>query len=388
MINIPAILIADGMGLTILFVVAIGNIWRLKEMSKENRCLLIMFLCCVSNCIMDPICFIVDGKVGLIYQILAMACNSILYLGGAMTAMAWVFLIAYHLQNKLGRTHRTILFSIFGVLVLMVVINFFVPIMFSLNEKNEYNREFGYGVYIACYIIFMLDGLILYFQNKYSSGGLKFFPVWAFLIPATIGMICQTKFYGISTTIPFTTVSIVCMIICLQNEFMLRDKLTGLYNRFYLDTVEKRLERYTNLHPTAIFLDINEFKSINDTYGHNVGDQALINLSSILLESVGRLGEVVRYAGDEFIIILNSQDQERIDGIITEIQNRLNEFNDKNEAPYNLSIAIGCYKLDLLENTLSACIDKVDKLMYKNKREYYLTHSKGDKKYYYTDTKE
>lgn len=378
-INIPAILVANVMGIAILFVVAVGNFWRTRETGRENKCLLIMFFSCIMNCIMDPLCFLADGKQGLFNRILVIGCNTLLYLGGVIIAIMWIYLVASRLMTKLHIIHSIVLYVLFGVVVLLLIINLFVPVVFATDENNVYARLGGYWVYNACYVAFMVDGLALYIRRRYTSGGLKFFPVWAFVAPAALGVLIQTVFYGISTATPFTTVSIVCVILCLQNESMLRDKLTGLYNRFYLNTVEKRLIRYPKLKYTAMMLDINGFKKINDTHGHKVGDEALIQLSSILTDAVGKIGEVVRYAGDEFIIIFNTQDDECLESVISRINELLDKFNGEKSAPYNLSIAVGYCKLNFKDDTMDAYMDKIDRLMYENKQKYYQSHTRYDR---------
>lgn len=377
-VNIPAILIANGMGLAILFVVAIGNIWRTKEATGENKCLLAMFFCSAINCIVDPICFLADGKIGMINRILVIGCNTFLYLNGIITAFSWVFLVSYRLKNKLHPVHKTFLIVLLVYTFVTLFVNLFVPFVFSTDVNNVYSREFGYWIHNILYFIFTIDGLILYLKYNISSGGLKFFPAWAFIIPSAIGLAIQILFYGISTATPFTTVSIVCVILCMQNEYMLRDKLTGLYNRFYLNLIENKLKRYSNLKYSAIMLDINGFKRINDTFGHKIGDEALIKVSHILNEAVGKIGEVVRYAGDEFIIILNTQNNDLIKEKLTLIDSLLNDFNTNKTNQYELSLSRGYCILDFSTNTMDEYMDKIDELMYENKKQYYESHSRYD----------
>ncbi len=92
-------------------------------------------------------------------------------------------------------------------------------------------------------------------------------------------------------------------------ELAYRDTLTGLANRTALDHQLKKEISRTSRHGTPLCLsiiDVDNFKYINDRYGHLAGDQILINISSILVSNI-RSGDLVfRYAGDEFIILLNN----------------------------------------------------------------------------------
>lgn len=92
------------------------------------------------------------------------------------------------------------------------------------------------------------------------------------------------------------------------------DQLTGLYNRHYFNEyIEKELRRSDRYgHPVAFLMaDIDEFKSINDTFGHHVGDVILRDVARLLAGSVRDIDTVVRYGGDEFLIVLVETDGEK-----------------------------------------------------------------------------
>ena len=84
------------------------------------------------------------------------------------------------------------------------------------------------------------------------------------------------------------------------------DYLTGLFNRNTLerelDDVLKQLEE-NHIPTTLILVDIDYFKSINDSYGHQVGDLVLKDLSKILVSTIGKMGKVYRWGGEEFLIV-------------------------------------------------------------------------------------
>jgi diguanylate cyclase (GGDEF)-like protein len=82
-----------------------------------------------------------------------------------------------------------------------------------------------------------------------------------------------------------------------------KDALTGLYNRAYLD--ERMLHLIESSLPLSlVFCDVDHFKQINDTYGHPVGDCLLQAIAQILEIRVGDKGEVIRFGGDEFVVLL------------------------------------------------------------------------------------
>ena len=85
------------------------------------------------------------------------------------------------------------------------------------------------------------------------------------------------------------------------------DSLTGLYNRYkfselYLSAYKAMIQRHNAM--SVILLDIDLFKGVNDTYGHNVGDQVLIQISHTLIRTLRNIDIVCRWGGEEFIVLL------------------------------------------------------------------------------------
>ena len=91
------------------------------------------------------------------------------------------------------------------------------------------------------------------------------------------------------------------------SRLIFEDELTGLYNRrFLLNYFEHKLNwDALEAEPVSLLmLDVDRFKQINDTHGHDIGDQALIWVAKLMKKAAGEDGLSVRYAGDEFIILM------------------------------------------------------------------------------------
>lgn len=369
-INLSAVIIANIMGLTMLICFFISNFWISKLKVKGNNLLIIMFIVSGISCIADPICVLADGKPGIENYLLIICCNTWLYIGHIIISVCWVFLVVKYLDFRLSKIHKNIIFVLSSVTITFVIINIFVPIIFSIDENNVYSRTDNNWIYYVSQLFFIFDGLAIYLYSKRKYGSIKFFPVWEFIIPAMIGMGIQKFIYGVSTITPFTIISLACLSSCFQSELLFTDKLTSLYNRYYLSVLENRIKKY-KLDCTIMMIDINRFKYINDTYGHNIGDQAIMELSKLLRSVVNIQGEVLRYAGDEFILVLNMQEKSKVEKIISKIYEELNNFNLYSGNPYKLSIAIGYSEINLTKHSMDELLDITDKLMYKNKQEYY-----------------
>lgn len=373
-INLPAIFIANIMGIIIFICASISSFSSFKLSAKHRKPMLTMFIASCISCIADPICFLVDGKPGLINYVLVFWCNTWLYVGNVIVAISWIILISRHVNIKLSKIHKTVFCVLGAGVVVMLIVNIFIPIVFSVNENNVYSRSDMNWTFYVLNMFLLADGIILYYLGKLKSGKIKFFPIWAFIFPVLIGMAIQLKVYGVSTVTPFTMIALGCLTSSLQNEILFTDKLTGLYNRYYIDIIKTRILKNKSAC-SIMLLDINHFKSINDIYGHIVGDKALIEVSNVL-KSVVENGEVLRYAGDEFIVVINTQKDAQVQETVSRIQQALSDFNKSSGNPYELSVSLGYGKLDLIEKSLDEVLDIIDKRMYDNKQKQFKDEEK------------
>ena len=120
-----------------------------------------------------------------------------------------------------------------------------------------------------------------------------------------------------------------------------------------------------------MMLDMNGFKSINDNFGHSQGDETLVSLADILEKTVGEDGTVVRFAGDEFVILLNTEKENVAEKCKVQIKENLDEFNKSSQKNYKLSASIGYGVFDLSKCSIDRILRRIDKRMYEDKKAYY-----------------
>ena len=373
-IYLREVYVADMLGIFLILGAIFSGAWKLQKKNNEDKVLLGVIILVITACIADAITFSLDGHTGCFERTLAYISNNILFLSNMAIGPLWVMLISLHINGAVSKFQRIFMLCVCGAITVLMVVNFFNPIIFDINERNVYTRGPLFMVKNLLEVVLMTDGVIIYLISRYKSGGVKFFPVLQFVCPIFICVCLQMFYYGISTIWVGIAVGYTSLMLALQNENIFIDKLTGLYNRYYLDKISEELKRKRKI--TMMMLDMNDFKSINDNFGHSQGDDALVSLADVLEKTVGAKGTVVRYAGDEFVIILNNGDEDAAEKCKLQIKKNLEEFNETHKKKYKLSASIGVGVFDLEKSNVDKILRKIDKLMYDDKRAYYaLTHN-------------
>ena len=150
-----------------------------------------------------------------------------------------------------------------------------------------------------------------------------------------------------------------------ENEYiMVRDQLTGLYNRKYFTSSLEELNKNKNIPVSVIMADVNGLKITNDAFGHAVGDELLIKTANILNFVCRKEDIIARLGGDEFVIILPNTEKVSAEGIIKEIK-RLTE--NEMIGFVQISIAFGCETKTSDNEDLKTVYKKAEDNMYVDK---------------------
>lgn len=146
------------------------------------------------------------------------------------------------------------------------------------------------------------------------------------------------------------------------------DDLTGVMNRrSFLDSAERALSSMNRFREQAslLMLDIDNFKSVNDMYGHHVGDQVIRGVAYILIDHVRDIDIIGRLGGEEFSIILPHTDEKEAshvaDRICTEVRNTC--FEDTSP-PLNTTISIGVTEIQNSDDEIKHVLKRADKALY------------------------
>lgn len=377
--NLMAIYVADVFAMTLVAMLFVSNLWRIGEKKTENTILTPMLFSIFLCGIFDYVSFLADGHPGAVARFLVYSGNIWLFICNMVIGYGWIILLSRHFKYTISKRHMMVLRGTCIVGGALLAVNFFVPIVFEVDEFNRYHRGPVFWLYLLIQVSFVFDGLRMYYRLMKKGGKLRFFPAWIFAIPLGIGVFLQAQHYGISTIIPCLAISFTGVMMGLQNEMIYTDKLTSLYNRSYLDSLKEHLFSRKRPVYTLMMLDINGFKRINDNYGHRMGDDTLIATGKVLMKAAGELGTAIRYAGDEFVILLNTLDEAEIQDCVTRVREGIEDFNKTKAMPFELSLSIGYCTINLSEQTPDEIMNMADKKMYEDKDRYYESHERYER---------
>ncbi len=268
------------------------------------------------------------------------------------------------------------------ILTVLAFISIWTGWMFYIDEEGIYHQgpiNFVQYLVVAFYLAFVgLSSFVKIFMRKYFSQRALFISIVCYSLLPLIGTIVE---FGVKNATgnryPFILASIalstlIIYLQLLQNQVQ-TDYLTDIPNRAMLMRYIESKMNHENYNLYVFILDINDFKLINDAFGHLEGDRVLKILSNNLKQFSRETGNfVARYAGDEFVIVADTK-KNSIDEINELIHQYIKIANDDiNDDRYELSVAVGYAKYDDNIQTIKDFINLADKEMYKDKQKYHL----------------
>ncbi len=253
--------------------------------------------------------------------------------------------------------------------LILIFINCFTDILFSINSNNQYQREDGFWLIVILNMTYILASVVVIIlaitRNRgFRSEGKH---ILSGMLLVALGIVLQLYFWEDSFILLTFLLFMLIVFLRFQNLEMLVDPLTGLGNRRRMQLYIDKLSRKRKGEFSAIVFDIDDFKDINDLYGHIYGDRVLIVISKILEKSAGNKKiTCIRYGGDEFIVITP---KEEVNEFIAKFKKLLSEFNDHKEFPSKIDVSIGVSEFTVnSEINMEYIINTADKLMYEKKK--------------------
>jgi diguanylate cyclase (GGDEF)-like protein len=365
-INILAIII-----LVILFFKAYNPS---EKMFVHQRLFLGLILLNVLLIALDTSGWMVNGISGRLALFLNTAINLLLYILIPLAPALWILYTDYQIQKSEANFKKIfpMLSSVVLINALLSVVSLWTGWYFSIDWQNVYHRGNLFWIFpVICYSLILYSFFTVLF-NRAKIERKHFISLLLFFVPYLAGTTLQVIYFGVSYAWIGMMVAMFIIYVNIQVSLLSTDYLTGVFNRRQLEIyLSDKIRGHKSKVPfSAILIDLNHFKSINDKYGHSTGDEALKDTIGILKNSLRQSDFIARYGGDEFIVVMNVDNREILNQTIERISHNVARFNSETQKPYRLSFAIGCDVYNPSSRmTYEEFLMNLDDLMYKNKNQ-------------------
>ena len=326
--------------------------------SKQRSSFFTAYLLIAVISVIEVVTVIVDQEPTVHHRYISIFSN---FIGFGLTPFVPICLVNVLTKKVDAKLHIKAAYLFGFIYLTFLAISLPYEFVFSVNSDNEYSRGPGFPVYLVTYYLSMLYLMIAtlstakYFQNR---SRLLIYPITIFMM---IGTATQVLFPHIHITcLCVTLISVMYFIYCNEMWNQL-DGLTGLLNQnSYLN---RTAERYKSDKGLIVF-DVDNFKQVNDIYGHLNGDICLIEVADCIKKAYSRYGHCYRIGGDEFCVLMHDKTA------ITKCTDKFIKLLEKKRQQIEFipAVSYGFAELSSNENILDAK-ERADKNMYIYKRE-------------------
>jgi len=312
----------------------------------------------------EVLSWVFDGRSGTLPMIMNYVFNYLFFLLSPIVVSLWTSYFDYKISRDANRVKRRFYYmQPFFIIAILAVINIFTPVVFTISEQNVYSREPFIWAGVA--ITYILFAYVLYVlikeRNRLKSRVI--IGVLLFITIPLIGAFFQILIYGLLLIWPLTAIGCVIVYIHLETYSGSKDYLTKLYTRVkFEDYITDLLS--INKAFTVVMIDLDNFKELNDMYGHKTGDRVLKSFADCII-GIFNNSFICRFGGDEFVIVFDETD---VSTIIKRMHMLKNEANQNTcdeeydiEFSYGYSVSTGCPK------SIDALLAEADHTMYENK---------------------
>lgn len=372
MVQYTQILTANGSAFLLLTLLKLIMHRKVKLKSLlDARLLSVMINLTMFQCFFDTLVFWIDGKTFPMARELTYLGNIMYYIINVTVSYIWPLFTEYKLNSNVVRLKK--LAILLGIpLVFTVILVSTTPLngfIFTVTADNRYVRT-GLNFLIPTLLIvfYLLFGTIQIHWYRRSRGKYMLFPAIYFVTPTFLAVTIQAFCYGTSFIFIGTAIGITGIYLSTQSESAYIDQLCGVYNRRYYSDYIRAFFNSKNKGSivTGVLIDMDNFKPINDNFGHETGDEALVSFSSVLRRHMRKIGFVVRYGGDEFILLTSKTEQDAV-SVVRSITEEIDEINYSGKNKYKLAFSYGIATVDS-DSTSDDFLNAMDSRMYEMKR--------------------
>ena len=356
----------------VILILVFFNVRRRREqMLTEERLFLLLVYSLALILVLDSLMWLLDGLAGGAVRYVNTAVTALYLIMNPVICMVWFFYVYNHVNTDGARPLKLLLPMCVpaAVNLALTVASVWTGLIFYFDSGNTYHRGRLFLVMALISLFYLVCAWAYAMVKRRHIPRHEFIPFSIFMILPFLGGFFQALFYGTSLVWVCTTISVLIIFIHIQNRRLHTDYLTGLFNRRHLDRFLSQRVSGDGILLAGLMIDVDNFKSINDKYGHDTGDRALVDTSEILQKTFRKSDFIARYGGDEFFVIMDIREKSDIQLAISRLQDNVAAFNARGSAPYTISLSIGCDCFsDLKDASAKDFVSRLDTLMYEDKQ--------------------
>jgi len=366
------------LGSMLIIILILGTYLRMYSIDYFQRTVFCSLLVIFLAAIISDLAFLliggISGKLAYTLRYLFNALHYLLQMLSCYYIMIFIDYMAFMRKYRSGKI-LGITYTIIIIYALILLLSYIFEVNSHIDlVNNSFYRQghfylrllLGYGP-----MVFALGEIFLYRSFFKKSQVTMFFTILSFFIFGSTFdfLLGETRLVW-----PLETAALLYTYFFIVQSFMFIDPLTEIGNRLSFNGFVDRLSRYPTGESWAIvMIDMDHFKQINDTLGHQEGDNALGYMAVIIKSCLSKEDFAIRYGGDEFVLAIKVE-KETAESVITKLMNDIqiviNIFNEREISPFKLAISYGydVYTADG-KQSMEEFLSHIDDLMYKNKRE-------------------
>ncbi len=356
----------------LLIIIYIHAIKNAEKDSLSHRLYMMVVRVTALMLVMDVLCRF-DGNPGTIYPVINQLGNFLIYLFNPVIPSLWLLYVNYQVFHDEKKARRWLypLLAVTAANAVLLVLSQFFGWYYYIDSGNIYHRGPLFWIPVSLAITLLLAAFVFIVINRRKIEHKHYIALVLFAVPPFICAVLSVIFYGVSVIMNGVVLSLLIVLLNVQNQSMYIDHLTGIYNRKKLEAyIKEKISASTrNKTFSAVLIDIDNFKSINDTFGHDMGDDALETSAKLLKRCLRSNDFIARFGGDEFYIIMDIANGDDLEAIVGRIYSGVESYNNSGLKPYKLRFSMGYAVYDCHDQMKVEEFQKqIDKLMYENKK--------------------
>lgn len=343
-----------------------------RETTPDRRLFGWMTATVIAIMLVDGISWRLNGMPGVAVHITLWFTNLIYFILHLAPPLLFIIyaLMRCEAPERSLRLHRRAAGLIYALWTAFCASTPWTGLVFRIDSANRYVRGSGFAWAAVLMYALLAYASAYTFRRRRELGRRQWLSLILYPLPAAFGATVQNLLYGTVLVWPATVISLLIVAINMQNAQMGTDTLTGVRNRLSMMRYLHSLERSPDRRRIAgIAMDLDGFKSINDRFGHQTGDRALEEAAHIIRDSIRRNDFLARMGGDEFTVILETDNIAVVNEVVDRIRSNFERARTSPDRPYELAISIGWGVYDRAKDLeIGAFLSRIDTALYDDKR--------------------